>query len=50
MHYQKIDRLGYRILDNACQRVKFVQRFVSDASKKGMDVILVGDKNHSKTN
>ena len=50
MHYQKIDRLGYRILDNACPRVKFVQRIVSDASKKGMDVILVGDKNHSQTN
>lgn len=32
---KKIDRLGYRILDNTCPRVKFVQRIVSDASKKG---------------
>ena len=37
-------------MDNTCPRVKFVQRIVSDASKKGMDVILVGDKNHSQTN
>ena len=28
-------KLGYRILDNTCPRVKFVQRIVSDASKKG---------------
>ena len=32
---KKIDRLSYRILDNTCPRVKFVQRIVSDASKKG---------------
>lgn len=32
---KKIDQLGYRILDNTCPRVKFVQRIVSDASKKG---------------
>ena len=32
---KKIARLGYRILDNTCPRVKFVQRIVSDASKKG---------------
>ena len=37
-------------MDNTCPRVKFVQRIVSDASKKEMDVILVGDKNHSQTN
>ena len=37
-------------MDNTSPRVKFVQRIVSDASKKGMDVILVGDKNHSQTN
>lgn len=32
---KKIARLDYRILDNTCPRVKFVQRIVSDASKKG---------------
>lgn len=42
----KINRLGYKILDNTCPRVRRVQKIVADASQKGMDIILVGYKSH----
>lgn len=45
---KEFEEAGYRLVEGTCPRVLKSQQTVSEYSKKGWNVIIVGDKNHGE--
>lgn len=44
--YEKLEKLGFEIIDATCPFVKKIHRIVSDESESGKTIIIVGDAEH----
>ncbi len=44
--YEKIEQRGARIVDATCPFVLKIHNIVRDESKKGAQIVIIGDKNH----
>lgn len=44
--YNKIEQLGFEIIDATCPFVKKIHRIVADESSQGKTIVIVGDEKH----